>query len=254
MAERDSRAAAGRAARQLMQAILRARPELDARLQGVLSSEVAWALAVLIASWRASEAPLLDLTPYRDVTRQFDLYADTLLRFREAAVGAKNDLDLAGASGYFLSAVSQIGPRILRYVLESRTFAKIEQEILALVPPPSPLAFIQEPSERTGRTRRYLGFDYRPRAAQESAAPESAALESGSASAEDLTRWQRELQRTDLAPEMRWLYEQKLLANQVPGYGSEQAARASWQAALTQTQSPPLRAYFAENLKTLERT
>lgn len=249
MAERDSRAAAGRVARQLMQAILRARPELDSRLQTALTSEVAWALAVLIASWRASEAPLIDLNPYRDVTRQFDLYADTLLRFREAAVGAKNDLDLAGASGYFLSAVSQIGPRILRYVLESRTFAKIEQEILALVPPPSPLAFIQQPSERAGRTRRYLGFDYRSRAAQESAVPEP-----GSASAEDLTRWQRELQRTDLTPEMRWLYEQKLLANQAPGYTSEQAARTLWQAALTQTQSPPLRAYFAENLKTLERT
>lgn len=252
MAAQDSRAAAGRAARQLTQAILGARSELDARLQEALTPEVAWALAVLLVSWRPSDAPLVNLTPYSEVTRQFDLYADTLLRVREAAVRAKTALDLAGASGYFLSAVSQIGPRILRYVLESRVFAKIVQEILALVPPPSSLALTEQASERAAsRTRRFLAFDYRSRAERDLAETESA---SASASVEDLARWKRELQRADLSPEMRWLYEQKLLANQAPGYGSAQAARASWQAALTQTQSPPLRAYFAENLKTLERT
>lgn len=248
MAGQDSQTGTVRAARQLAQAILRARPELDARLQAAVTPEVAWALAVLIASWRAIDAPLLDLTPYRDVTRQFDLYSDTLLRFREAAVRAKTDLDLAGASGFFLSAVSQIGPRILRYVLEGRAFAKIAQEILSLVPPPAQLAQGGELDERTpSRTRRYLGFDYRPRGSSPSSAP-------GAASSEDLARWRMELRRKDLAPEMRWLYEQKLLANQAPGYPSEQSARASWQGALAQARNPELRAYFADNLKTLETT
>lgn len=246
MAEQNLQAPAGREVRQLSQAILRARPELDARLQAALTPEIAWALAVLIASWRPSDAPLINLTPYRDVTRQFDLYADTLLRFRDAAVRAKTDLDLAGASGFFLSAVSQIGPRILRYVLESRTFAKIAQEILGLVPPPSQLAQGGELDDRVpSRTRRYLSFDYRPRGSSPSTAP-------GAASSEDLSRWKTELQRADLSPEMRWLYEQKLLANQTPGYASEQAARVSWQKARTQARNPELRAYFADNLKTLE--
>lgn len=247
MAARDSNMTQEATARQLTRAILRTRPELDPKLQEALTSEVAWSLAVLIASWRATEPPLFDLSRYRDVVRQFDLYADTLLRFREAATGAKNDFDLAGASGLFQSAVSQIGPRILRYVLASSTFAQIEQEILAKLPPPAHLALNAEEKERgASRNRRFLGFDYRPRSGEPPAAPVVA-------SAAEVVRWQAELKRKDLPPEMRWLYEQKLLATQKPGYPSAQEARASWQRALGQARNLELRSYFAENLKTLER-
>ena len=130
MATRTSLPAQENAARQLMRAILQARPELEPKLQEALTSEVAWALAVLIASWRTSE-------------------------------------------------------------------------------PPSDV---------------------------------------------EITRWQAELARLDLSPEMRWLYEQKLLGSQRPGYRSPQAARDAWTAALGQARNPGLRGYFAENLKTLERT
>lgn len=247
MTARDSHMTPENTARQLTRAILRTRPELDAKLQEALTSEVAWSLAVLIASWRASGPPLFDLSRYRDVVRQFDLYADTLLRFREAATRAKNDFDLAGASGLFQSTVNQIGPRILRYVLASSTFVQIEREILAQLPPPAQLALNATPDEQVlSRSRRFLGFDYRARGTDPPAAPVVA-------SAAEVARWQTELKRKDLPPGMRWLYEQKLLATQKPGYPSAQEARASWQLALGQARNQELRSYFAENLKTLER-
>ncbi len=250
MTARDSNTNQENTARQLTRAILRARPELDPKLQEALTSEVAWSLAVLIASWRTTEPPLFDLSRYRDVARQFDLYADTLLRFREAATGAKNDFDLAGASGLFQSAVSQIGPRILRYVLASSAFAQIEREILAQLPPPANLALNADEKERgASRNRRFLGFDYRARSAEPSATPAAPVV----ASPAEVARWQAELGRKDLPPEMRWLYEQKLLATQKPGYPSAQVARASWQRALEQARNQELRSYFAGNLKTLER-
>lgn len=247
MTARDSNTNQENTARQLTRAILRARPELDPKLQEALTSEVAWSLAVLIASWRTTEPPLFDLSRYRDVARQFDLYADTLLRFREAATGAKNDFDLAGASGLFQSAVSQIGPRILRYVLASSAFAQIEREILAQLPPPANLALNSDEKERgASRNRRFLGFDYRARPAEPPAA-------SVVASPAEVARWQAELGRQDLPPEMRWLYEQKLLATKRPGYPSAQVARSLWQRALEQARNQELRSYFADNLKTLER-
>ena len=231
-------------ATQMAMAILRAKPDLDPALQNLLTPAVAWTLAVLLVSWQPAGAPLIDVQRYHDVTQQLDRYAPTLLRFRDAATQAQNDVDLAGASGLFTSAVQQIGATLLGYVLRSDRFRGISQEVLSQVPLPADLKPDGTgPALSESRARRFLGFDYRPRGQDAPAVV--------LATPQEVAAWQAQLKRTDLAPEMRWLLEQKLLAAKQLGYASAEEARQQWQNAMAQTSNPDLRNYFAQNLRNL---
>lgn len=233
-------------ARQLAKAILLSRPDLGAPFESLLTPEIAWTLSLLLWSWRPAGAPPIDVSNYSDVTGQFDRYADTLLRLRDAAGTAKTEFDLAGASGLFISAVKQIGTTLLAYVLRSPRFAKIQKEVLSLVAVPAVVVATGAPAgeQPQSRSKRYLGFDYRSARADSEPATSTIAP-----SDTEIAQWQGQLKRADLAPEMRWLLEQKLLAAKQNGYASVAEARQRWQDAMAKAGSDDLRAYFARNLK-----
>ncbi len=245
-------------ARQMAAAILGARPELGGGLSSKVTREVAWTLAVLIASWRLPAGgrepgePGVDLRPYQDLAGAFERIGDSLIRFREAAGKARNAIDLAGASGLFLSISKTIGPETLAYVLESDRFAQIQRAVLSQYPIPGDLqaaaltATLGVPED--SRARRYLEFDYRSRGDGFSTVEPAAGR---AAVNSEIQQWQQALRRSDLPPHQRWLFEQKLVGVGQFAYGSAEEARKIWLDAMTQSSTPELRQYFAQNIQQL---
>lgn len=230
---------------QLALAILQARAELPRKLQELVTPEVAWALAVVLISWRPEgHGGEVDLRDFKDVTDAFDRFADTLLRFRQYAARAKSTLELAGASGIFLSAVNLIGATLLIYLLQSDRFQSLKRYIEQARPIPKEVQRAggsAAEGERSTRNDRYRQFDNRPRAAD---APQEAAP-----TAAQLAQWWAELDRPDLSPEMRWFYEQKLESANLAAYRDLDHAERMWAATLRQPAlNPALRDYFAANL------
>jgi hypothetical protein len=237
--------------KQLALAILRARDQLPRELQQLVTPSVAWTLAVLLISWRpAGLGGEVDLSSYQDVTKAFDRFADTLLRFRQSAAQAKSALDVAGASGLFISAVNSIGPEILQYLLRSDRFQNLQRYILTIRALPADVqqaGSVAASPVRATRSDRFGQFDNRPRNATGSAGSEASALP-------QVSHWRAQLTRDDLSPEMRWFYEQKLQNSGQPLYGDFNEAQRRWTAVLTKNElNPELRQYFQTNLAELQK-
>ncbi len=240
------------AAEKVARAVLKAREQLPGELRDALSPELAWTLAVALISWRPEGlGGELDLRAHREVLRAFDGLADSLLRFRRTAVTANTALDIAGASGVFLSVVKQIGAPVLRYVLSSEPFGALRRYVLLMRPLPAEFKTVPsaeaEPERRRSRAERYRDFDMRPRIAPGEPDPNSP-------DPPQLRHWREQLARDDLSPEMRWFYEQKLDALGAPLYPESGEAQKKWAAVLGRNQlNPELRSYFAANLENLRK-
>lgn len=226
-------------------AMAQGRTRLPPEAQGLLTAREAWPLGLLLAAWRfPGSAEGVQISAFSDIGMAFRFYAAELggLVDSVAAVADGDEVALAGAGVSFAYAVQKIGLGTLRQILRGKRFADIQTTLLGSHPIPQEVerAFSGDTSEpratRTmSRAQQFAGFDRYPRESD----PEVA-------------YWRRQLERTDLPAQMRWFYEQKLLAQREPMYLSTTEAERVWSDALRNPLQDELRAYFADNLRGLK--
>lgn len=226
-------------------AMAQGRTRLPPEAQGLLTAREAWPLGLLLAAWRfPGSAEGVQISAFSDIGMAFRFYAAELggLVDSVAAVADGDEVALAGAGVSFAYAVQKIGLGTLRQILRGKRFADIQTTLLGSHPIPQEVerAFSGDASEpratRTmSRAQQFAGFDRYPRESD----PEVA-------------YWRRQLERADLPAQMRWFYEQKLLAQREPMYLSTTEAERVWSDALRNPLQDELRAYFADNLRGLK--
>lgn len=241
-------------AKTLALAMAASRRTLGADMQGMLTAPTVWTLSILLASWRGgADGDGVDMSRYPEFSGAFQMYSGVLSRFIDAAIDARDQIQLASAGGLFVAALKQIGIGTLKGVMDSQRFRSVQSELIGRYPIPEEvtaafngLAPAQEKRAEPDRTRQFDSFDYR-RQPSAGAAPAAA-----SAPPEQLAFWKRELNRADLSPEMRWFYEQKMVGAKQVAYSTPTDARAAWQAMLAGPLHDQLRQYYSENLRSLD--
>lgn len=226
-------------------AMAQGRTRLPSEAQGLLTAREAWPLGLLLAAWRVpGSAEGVQIGGFSDIAMAFRFYAAELggLVDSVAAVADGDEVALAGAGVSFAYAVQKIGLGTLRQLLRGKRFVDIQESLLGTHPIPadvqrafSPEANAPRAARPVSRAQQFAGFDRYPRESD----PEVA-------------YWRRQLERADLPAQMRWFYEQKLLAQKEPMYLSTTEAERVWSDALRNPLQDELRAYFADNLRGLK--
>lgn len=167
---------------------------------GLVTAESAWALAIILSSWRLAETePRVQqlLAPHNVTSLYAQVSGVPLLReSTEAAYNAKSDADLAASASYFASAVQSLGPTVLKLALGSAVFGKVRDGLLKgfplapelrgrfeaerqaspvpLLPPAQrldPTVPVLPSSPPPSRARRFDRADYRPRSQPQALPP-----------------------------------------------------------------------------------
>lgn len=221
-----------------------ARAQLPEEARKLLTLQVAWTLAYILAEWRAGRD--LNAAGLPQFAMAFSFFRAPLERFITKAESAQDAAAFAGAGSYFASAVNDIGLDRLQDALETSVFRQAQQSIVRQVPPPAEVvqAFggaVQpraEQSEQPSRIRQYAAADYQTR--------------QNPAQLADIAFYRAQLFRVNLSPEERWFAEQQLVGRGEVPYQSPADARAVWEAALRSPMHGDLRRYFASNLAELD--
>lgn len=223
-------------AKRIARAVSRA--ELKPDLTGLFTPPTVWTLAYLLAQWRMGRD--LSADGLSQFATAFGWFRNPLERFIVKAESARDDAALAGASKLFLAVVDEIGADRLRDAMNSSVFRMARDKINRDFPPPAELtAPIVQPVAYAlpvvDRIRDYDRFGYR------SEAPPT----------QEVAFFRAQLKRTEIAPDLRWFYEEKLRAvGQFP-YETAADALAVWRAMLAGPLHPDLRRYYTENLDSL---
>jgi len=227
-------------------ALAMARAPLPPEARQVLSLQVAWPLAFLLAEWRLGRD--LAAAGLAQIALAFSFFRGQLERFIGKAETAQDAAALAGAGSLFHSAVQEIGMDRLRQALSSPVFREAVAAINGRVPPPREVAEAfagspspaAQPAPTSSRVRRYEASDYR------NAAPTPTPAESA-----EVAFYRRELNRADIQPDLRWFYETQLASFGLRPYLRAEDARVVWTEMLKNPLHADLRAYFTEQLRSL---
>ena len=129
--------------------VRRMKPETRATLTELISFEVAWPLALLLAGWHLqargdalSRAAQLLLAPSgaAGLWPNLATFRAPLARFTQAAADATDEAGLAAGGVYFDAAVESVSASLLSMVVRSAAFRQVIAALMTNLPPPPDLA------------------------------------------------------------------------------------------------------------------